>query len=278
MRFKGKKSDVTVFIFSLLFISILLPSNKALAGWADDLVRQLPDVVGGGSNKPDNQQNQGANVQRACNSVLGRNTWGQLGCLFGGSLINKLGEQDQENLAKSTEETIATGESSGWTNPDSGVHGEVKVTGTQETTQISEVAVQDTVQEVPPLDLIGSEFRAVSDANIFAGPGTQYRSVGFVQNGQAIQVIAKVQNQPWYLVSQGGIGSGYVYSDSLKPTGQIGRSIASKPKPQGQVKRVKVPTKKTCKTVEQKDELSDGSTHKDSIEACPNPDGSWDMA
>jgi len=39
-----------------------------------------------------------------------------------------------------------------------------------------------------------------------------------------------------------------------------------------------VPTKKTCKTVEQKVELSDGSTHKDSIEACPNPDGSWDMA
>lgn len=269
----------TILFACLTLIAVsILPANQVKAGWMDNVIREGTDAI---LNPPDTGKDAGSRTRRACSSAVGLRSWQRLACTFGGSLVEILSEEDQKELAESTEETIATGQDSGWSNPNTGVQGEVKVTGTRINRKTQDVAVQDTVQEVPPLDLIAGEFRAVSNANIFAGPGTNNRSIGYITSGQTVEVIAKVQNQPWYLVSQDGIGSGYVDSNALKPTGRI-KTAASGPKPQSQrqnnVKRVRVETKQTCKTVEQKVTMKDGSTHKNSIEACPEPDGTWDLA
>ncbi len=279
---KPTKKLFLIVAFTILSLtSILFPTNQAKAGWIDNVIREGADAILNKPNSGNNQGNQGVNYNRACFSVFRTNPLGRSLCQVGGSLFENLSQQDQEELADSTEEAIATGQDSGWSNPNTGVEGEVKVTGTKVKTRTSEVVVQDTVQEVPPLDLIAGEFSAVSNANIFAGPGTNFQSVGYLTRGQIIQVIAKVQNQGWYLVSQNGIGSGYVSSNSLKPTGRI-QTKENKPKPrtQGQkkAKRVNVETKQTCKTIEQKVKLEDGSIHKNSVEACPEPDGTWDIA
>ncbi len=274
-------ASIAFYCLVSLAISILLPTNPATAGWMDDFIREGTKAILNSPNSGNNQNDQGVNVNRACSSAFLRQPWGQIACIFGGSLVNMLGQEDQRELADSTEETIATGRDSGWSNPDTGVEGKVKVTGTKVNRQTSEVAVLDTVQKLPPLDLVAGEFRAISNANIVTGPGNNYRSVGYLTKGQIVQVIAKVQNRGWYLLSQDGIGSGYVTSNALKPTGRI-KVSGNSPKPQYQgqkkVKRVRVETKQTCKTIEQRVTLEDGSTHRNSVEACPEPDGTWDIA
>ena len=199
----------------------------------------------------------------------------QSGCLVAGDLADLLGEDDQEELAKSTEQAIATGETATFEGQDSGVQGTVQVTETTTTQEQGSVTVlKDRVEQMPPLELIGAEYVAISKLNVRGGPGTEYKVVESLDKDKTVQVIGKVVGQEWFLIGQGGVATGFVYQTLVSPTGQIGGNQAP---PEGEVAQVQVDTAVTCRTMEQQITLDDGSVHTEQIEACQKPDGTWEM-
>ena len=263
-------------LFPVLGITALL-CLPAHAGFLDKVKSGIQAVED--SLTKDKDSSGCSSITGLVGSVFGYGTAAQaadVGCLVGGELMEILGEEDQEELAKTTEQTIATGESSTFEGEDSGVQGTVNVTGTTTTQQQGSIAVlKDKVQEMPPLELIGAEYAATSGTNVRGGPGTDYKVVGSLAAADTVQVIGKVEEQAWYLIGQGGVATGFVHQSLLAPTGQIG---GGKPAPEGEVAEVEVATQVTCRTIEQQVTLDDGSVHTEQIKACQKPDGSWEMA
>jgi len=261
-------------LFSVLGITALL-CLPAQADFLDKLksgIKAVGDVL-------IQDEDSCSSITGLVGSVFGYGTATQaadIGCLVGGELMEILGEEDQEELAKSTEQAIATGESSTFEGANSGVQGTVKVTDTTTTQQQASIVVlKDKVQEMPPLELIGAEYAATAGTNVRGGPGTDYKVVGTLTAADTVQVIAKVEDQSWYLIGQGGVATGFVYQSLLAPTGQIGWG---KPAPEGEVAELEVSTQVTCRTIEQQVTLDDGSVHTEQITACQKPDGTWEMA
>ena len=87
--------------------------------------------------------------------------------------------------------------------------GRAEVVNAEPTRQSVAVPVlKDRVQQVPPLELIGEPYRATADANVRGGPGTDYVVVGNLSRSETVTVAGKVEGRPWYMISQGGAGSG----------------------------------------------------------------------
>ncbi len=258
-------------------IAVLLSPPADAAGFFDKIKGGIKSV--GDALKKDNDGDGCSSITGTVGSVLGYGTWTQaadVGCLVAGDLVKILGKEDQEELAKSTEQAIATGESSTFEGDKSGVQGKVQVTSTTTTKQESSIVVlKDKIQEMPPLELIGAQYVAPSGTNVRGGPGTDFKVVGSLAAAETVQVIAKVEDKSWYLIGQGGVATGFVYQTLLAPTGQIGGGEAA---PEGEVAEMEVATQVTCRTIEQQVTLDDGTVHTEQIKACQKPDGSWEMA
>lgn len=71
--------------------------------------------------------------------------------------------------------------------------------------------------KLPAMDRIDTDYEVLRDANVRAGPGTEYRVVTTVAAGSAVYVEGRVKGRNWYLVETGD-GGGYVHSSLLAPT------------------------------------------------------------
>lgn len=267
--------DRRLLLVAVFGITVLLSPPADAAGFLDKIKGSIKSVGDALKKNPDGC----SSITGTVGSVLGYGTVTQaadVGCLVAGDLAKLLGEEDQEELAKSTEHAIATGESSTFEGEESGTQGSVTVTGTTTTQQDSSIVVlKDKIQDMPPLELIGAEYVAASGTNVRGGPGTDYKVVGELVVAEKVQVIAKVEDKTWYLIGQGGVATGFVYQPLLKPTGRIG---GGEPAPEGEVAEMAATTQVTCKTIEQQVTLDDGTVHTEQIKACQKPDGSWEMA
>lgn len=58
---------------------------------------------------------------------------------------------------------------------------------------------------------------AVTNVSLRAGPSTSTTRVGSLQRGQAFQAAAYANNGQWVLVSQNGVGIGYVHAGYVRP-------------------------------------------------------------
>ncbi|MEM7569446.1 MAG: SH3 domain-containing protein [Pseudomonadota bacterium] len=171
--------------------------------------------------------------------------------------------------------TIFTGQPKSWNNSETGTSGESKVVKEKTKTKKKKVAVlKDKVDTVPELDLVGENYRASSSTNVRSGPGTDYKIVGSLQNGDVVNVVGKVTDQDWYLVSQGGVATGYVFANLLTNAANQDATIVGTP--EGEVAEVKTKAKQTCKTIEQTVTTEDGTSKTKKIKACQTPNG-WEI-
>ncbi|MEM9289073.1 MAG: SH3 domain-containing protein [Pseudomonadota bacterium] len=188
---------------------------------------------------------------------------------------NFLRDGDLESQESSVMSTIFTGEPAMWSNSESGTSGEAKVVKEKTKTKKKKVVVlKDKVETVPELDLIGENYRAKTSTNVRGGPGTDYAVVGRLNSGDVVNVVGKVSGDEWYMISQGGVGTGYVFLELLEPAASMDATVVGAP--EGDVAEVKTKTKQTCKTIEQTVTGPDGETKKDTIKACQGPNG-WEI-
>lgn len=171
--------------------------------------------------------------------------------------------------------TIYEDEDQSWENTTTGASGKTEITQVKTKTKNTKVVVlKDKVETVPPLDLIGENYTAKSGSNVRGGPGTDYKVVGHIAASEVVSVVGKVQDSDWFLISQGGVGSGFVLGSLLEasPTEQASNTDA----PSGEIAEVKTEAAQTCKTIEQTVVLEDGSQKSETIKACQGPNG-WEI-
>ncbi len=205
-----------------------------------------------------------------------------IGALVGREIGKYLEDQDQLALAEATVTAATTGGMQTFNNPESGISGSVKVV--EEETNKTEMTIpvlEDRVSKLPPFEAVGEAFEAISTVNVRGGPGTNYIKVGKIQETEVIEVAGKVTGTPWYFISEGGIGTGFIHSNYLKKislkelTSKSAKMRANKPV--GDVVEKTVNVDQECKTLEQIVVLADGSEKKEKITGCRGPNG-WDYS
>lgn len=199
------------------------------------------------------------------------------GAWLGAQLAAYLSEEDQEQAERSFQMAAATGEANSWENPESGVSGTTEVVNTETATQAVALPVlKDRVEQVPPLELIGEPYVATRSVNVRGGPGTGYKTVAQLEPGRTVMVAGKVQARDWYMISEGGAGSGFVGTTYLDKTARDATVAAMDGAPTQQVEEQVVTAEQTCRTVQQTITLADGSTHVEDVTACQTANG-WQV-
>lgn len=196
-----------------------------------------------------------------------------------GSQIGKhLEEKDQQEMAESSQKAIMTGEKQTWSNSETNVSGSAEVIEEKDETVDVAIKVQkDRVEIVPPLDMIGEPYTVSKTSNVRGGPGKDYKVLEVISKDTTVDVIGKVQDQPWMLVGFNNTGSGFIHSSLVQPVPVEQRKTEIEPVETQTSETVEqtVAVKRTCKTIKQVIILEDGSEKVEEITACQGPNG-WE--
>lgn len=138
------------------------------------------------------------------------------GAWLGGQFACYLTRDDQEKMATASQKTAVTGQTTTWSNPNTGASGTAEVIRTEDVEKQASIPVlKGRVSKVPPLDLIGQPYQATTQANVRGGPGSDFVVVDLLRKGETVTVAGKVKGQPWYMINQNGVGAGFVHDSQL---------------------------------------------------------------
>jgi surface antigen len=194
------------------------------------------------------------------------------GYWVGGKIGRSLSERDRAGIASTTEQALETGESQSWRNPETGVYTEVSV---QEDTGYSNRL--GSLQEAPPLEYMNAYYTAGSNVNVRGGPGTEYAIIHGLKRGERVPVVGRVMGRDWYMIAEGGQGSGFVYaplfaqSDVQAVAGNAIRESTQS----GELPQTYAVAETQCRMITQEVTLPSGERQTHSFRACRQADGSW---
>ncbi|NJN52395.1 MAG: hypothetical protein HC809_12200 [Gammaproteobacteria bacterium] len=221
-------------------------------------------------------------AQRVC----GQGSWGMCESMtttmvagFSSEFVKRMSQDDVARAADARDESIRSGTPQTWSNPETGASGEVA-------TQLAEprpptptpVKVQkDRVssEALPMMDAVGEPYLVTSarGANVRGGPGTTFAVVESLAPQAAIDAIAKVRGEDWFMVGRGQVGIGYVSGTLIQPAPKQSAAPAAAPPPPAQVEEVQVNIASECYTTTQKVTLGDGTAEEATVTSCRTPNG-----
>jgi uncharacterized protein YraI len=106
---------------------------------------------------------------------------------------------------------------------------------------------------------VDAPYVAGATVNVRAAPGTMAPILTRLAAGQRVWVPAAVEGQPWLLVSDGGVGQGYVSAPLLR------RALTNSRVASG------------CRMVRQTVSLPGQAAETETLQACKGSDGQWVM-
>lgn len=195
------------------------------------------------------------------NRIAGRNSrtlgtviGGALGAAAGSAVGCKLQKSDQAKAERAMEDAVATGKDQNWENEETGASGTVEVSGGSGS-GIAGLGFAKGVEPAEGYAKIGASFVSTAAANIRSRPGTDGKILGNLTSGQRVWVPASVQGSPWYLISDQGVGQGYVSNALLK--------------------RDATQTASACRMVKQTVDVPGSGSASEAYQACKGKDGNW---
>jgi len=199
--------------------------------------------------------------------------------LIVGAIAKAVVEESSRNrMARSTQKSLVTGKSSKWEDPKTGNKGTTTVKNKKVRKKEVEAKYRkDKIAELPPLEyMAGGQYVALSDAPVMPSPDDKHKKNSVIKKGETVDICAKVEGKPWYMVSTDGVASGFVKASLLNFTG-IPVDITKKSKSSDNIAVANITAKQQCVTIEQQVTTKDGKTHTEAGESCQNSDGSWSM-
>jgi outer membrane lipoprotein SlyB len=190
---------------------------------------------------------------RTLGTILG----GALGAAAGSALGCKLQKNDQVKAQRAIEAAVVSGKDQSWKSDETGASGTVQVSKTANGTTLDGIKFADGVEPATGYTRVGGTYVTASNANVRAAPAASAKLLGTLPSGQRVWVPASVSGQPWMLVSQDGVGQGYVSAPLLK------RSAAQ--------------TASGCKMVKQTVDVPGSGAQSETYQACKGKDGQWAM-
>lgn len=147
------------------------------------------------------------------------------GALAGAALGNYIGsildEQDQKAVMAESVRSLdqaPDGHTKQWSNPKSGASANITTHKTEHVKRQVPIIKEKYVASPGELILINSSYQALKNSNVRTGPGTDYKVVNLLQQGDVITVVGQVKNRKWYMVGRQGRSIGYVYAPLLTET------------------------------------------------------------
>jgi uncharacterized protein YraI len=218
--------------------------------------------------------------------LCGNGSWGMCESVtatmvtgFSAEFAKRMTQDDVRRAADARDESIRTGNSMSWANPDTGAKGTVETqkaeprppTPTEVKVQKNRVATD----ALPVMDAVGETYVVTGSrgANVRGGPGTSYPVVESLPNQSQINAIARVRDQDWFMVGRGQVGIGYVAGSLIGPVPKQTAVAAPAPPPPEEVEEVKVTIAAECYTTKQKVTLGDGTSEEASVTSCRTPNG-----
>lgn len=189
---------------------------------------------------------------RTLGTVLG----GVLGAAGGSVLGCKLQRNDRAKAERALENAVATNQSQSWENPETGASGRVEVGSAASGAALTDLKFANGVEPADGYDRVNGAFVSTAAANIRSAPGTDAKIIGKLGAGQNVWVPAAVSGTPWMLISNAGVGQGYVSSALLKRAA-INTAAAG------------------CKSIRQTVSTASGATESENLQACKDKNGQW---
>lgn len=200
------------------------------------------------------------------------------GYWLGGKFSAKLRQSDRAGIASATERAIETGETTTWTNPDTGVSTRVSVGEAERGPEPA--AGNAPLGKMPPLEVVDAYYVPTVNLNVRGGPGTEYRVLYTLKEGTPVPVIGRVKGSDWFAIAEGGEATGFIYAPMTAPAGgELPESGAVRDAIAGNVQSERHEVAETtCRRVTQEVTLNDGSSDSHAFRVCQQPDGSWVQA
>jgi uncharacterized protein YgiM (DUF1202 family)/uncharacterized membrane protein YeaQ/YmgE (transglycosylase-associated protein family) len=144
------------------------------------------------------------------------------GVIAGATLGNYIGsildEQDQQAVMAESVRTLSQapdGHTNRWSNPESGASAAITTHKTEHVKRSVPIIKEKYVASPGELVLINAPYRTLKNSNVRTGPGTDYKAVNLLQQGEVVTVVGQVKNRNWYMVGRDGRSIGYVYTSLL---------------------------------------------------------------
>ena len=249
--------------------ALALPVSHAQAGPFDGIGRHVAGAVAGAVTQEVVKEVGGTSDEvRVLAAVAG------VGVAVGVSGDSGLGSVAGHALAQA----VYAGATSDWFDRRTNRRGRYKVLSTDRRDEPVRLRYdRNRVEEVPPLDLWGGDYVASKSVNVRGGPGTNYAKVDRLQPGEVVNVVGKVKGRNWLLISEDGVGRGYVFARLLKPA-PIEREPGPDPLdeltgPEPDIAEHTLSDTRLCRTVENSITGPEGETTTEVFTACESPEG-----
>lgn len=191
---------------------------------------------------------------RTLGTVLG----GALGAAAGSAVGCKLQKNDQAKAERALEQAVLTGKDQGWQSDETGASGRVEVGQDVRGVDLANLRLAAGVEPADGYTKVASAYVSTASANIRSAPGTGSKILGQLATGQRVWVPAAVKGQPWVLVSDQGIGQGYVSAPLLK-------------------RAMNTTSVNGCRLVKQTVSQPGAAEETETLQACKGANGEWTM-
>ena len=191
---------------------------------------------------------------RTLGTVLG----GALGAAAGSAVGCKLQKNDQAKAERALEQAVLTGKDQGWQSDETGASGRVEVGQDVRGVDLANLRLAAGVEPAAGYTKVASAYVSTASANIRSAPGTGSKILGQLVTGQRVWVPAAVKGQPWVLVSDQGIGQGYVSAPLLK-------------------RAMNTTSVNGCRLVKQTVSQPGAAEETETLQACKGANGEWTM-
>jgi uncharacterized protein YgiM (DUF1202 family) len=191
---------------------------------------------------------------RTLGTVLGAG----VGAAAGQALGCKLQKNDQVKAERALEEAVASNKSQSWESAETGASGRVDVVNAATGSGLSNLKFAKGVEPAGGFAAVGKSYTTSGAANIRSKAGLDGAVLGQLPAGTRVWVPASVSGAPWYLISDNGVGQGYVSNALLKPAPDQTAAAG-------------------CKMVKQTVNLPDQGSASETYQACKDGSGEWVM-
>jgi surface antigen len=191
---------------------------------------------------------------RTLGTILG----GVLGAAAGSALGCKLQKDDRVKAERALEQAVMTGQDQNWQSDQTGASGRVEIAQNDQGVDLASLRLASGVEPAEGYSKVAGAYVATTNANIRSAPGMNSAVLGRLTTGQRVWVPAAVKGQPWVLVSDQGLGQGYVSAPLLKKA--VSASVAN-----------------GCRVVKQTISQPGGAEETETLQACRSANGEWTM-
>ncbi len=191
---------------------------------------------------------------RTLGTILG----GVLGAAAGSALGCKLQKNDRAKAERALEQAVLTGQDQDWQSDETGASGHVEVGQDVRGVDLANLKLASGVEPADGYTKVGGAYVSTTAANIRSAPGTNANVLGRLVTGQRVWVPAAVKGQPWVLISDQGLGRGYVSAPLLK-------------------RAMSTTNANGCRLVKQTVSQPGAAEEAETLQACKGANGEWTM-